>query len=255
MPTDITPHPTSARNFVLRGVAASLGLFALLRFAWIEAHLVLPFTQTQAALAARGFGAPASPVAATLACSGTDALALCLGAVLAYPAAWRRRLAGVAGGAILIVSLNTMRIGTLGLVAASPRWFTALHLYVWPAVLTLAIAGYVFAWMRSADRADPQSLLRAVPQPSRRFIILDDRLSPRLPGGVAVLSRERSRPGAGEPVARAARPCSASPAVPRTRRPMSCGPDPRFSVTQSASPPLIRSTWRRLAPTRQPGVA
>jgi exosortase/archaeosortase family protein len=172
VPTDITPHLTSAHKFVLRGVTASLGLFALLRFAWIEAHVVLPFTQMQAALAARWFGNASSPVEATLACSGTDALALCFGAVLAYPATWRTRLAGVAGGAVLIVGLNTIRIGTLGLVAASPRWFTALHLYVWPAALTLAIAGYVFAWMRYADRAAPPSLLRAVPQPSRRFIIL-----------------------------------------------------------------------------------
>ena len=101
------------------------------------------------------FGAPALPVEATLACSGADALALCLGAVLAYPVTWRARLAGAAGGAALILGLNTLRIGTLGRAAASPAWFNALHLYVWPAVLTLAIAGYVFAWMRLADRRPP----------------------------------------------------------------------------------------------------
>jgi exosortase/archaeosortase family protein len=172
VPTDITPPLTSAHKFVLRGVAASLGLFALLRFAWTEAHVVLPFTQMQAALAARWFGGPASRVEATLACSGTDALALCFGAVLAYPAAWRTRLSGVAGGAVLIVGLNTIRIGTLGLVAAFPTWFTALHLYVWPAVLTVAIAGYVLGWMRHADGTAHTPVLDAVPQPSRRFIVL-----------------------------------------------------------------------------------
>jgi exosortase/archaeosortase family protein len=172
VPTDITPHLTTAHKFVLRGVAASLGLFAVLRFAWTEAHLVLPFTQMQAAIAARWFGDPASRVEATLACSGTDALALCFGAVLAYPAAWRTRLAGVAGGAVLIVGLNTIRIGTLGLVAASPTWFTALHLYVWPAVLTVAIAGYVLGWMRHADGTSHTRILNAVPQPSRRFVVL-----------------------------------------------------------------------------------
>jgi hypothetical protein len=78
----------------------------------------------------------------------------------------------VAAGAVLIAGLNTMRIGTLGLVAASPRWFTALHLYVWPAVLTLAIAAYVLAWMRCADRADSRSPRAAIAQPSRRFIAL-----------------------------------------------------------------------------------
>jgi hypothetical protein len=62
------------------------------------------------------------------------------------------RAAGVAGGAALILSLNTIRIGMLGRAAASPRWFEALHVYIWPAVLTLAIAGFVFTWMRFVDR-------------------------------------------------------------------------------------------------------
>jgi len=168
----MTRRLTSAHKFILRGLAAGLGLFGLLRLAWTEAHVVLPATQMQARLAARWFGEPTSPVAATLACSGADALALCLGAVLAYPAAWRTRFTGVAGGAVLIVSLNTIRIGTLGRAAASPAWFTALHLYIWPAVLTLAIAGYVFAWMRYADRSSRWPPLRAVPPPSRRFIVL-----------------------------------------------------------------------------------
>ena len=84
---------TRARQFVLRGLAASLGLFGVLRLAWTEAHVVLPATQMQARLAVRWFGEPSGPVAATLACSGADALALCLGAVLGYPAAWRTRLA------------------------------------------------------------------------------------------------------------------------------------------------------------------
>ena len=55
-------------------------------------------------------------------------------------------------GAGLILGLNTLRIATLGRAAASPAWFYALHVYVWPAVLTLAIAGYVLGWMRFADR-------------------------------------------------------------------------------------------------------
>lgn len=163
---------TRASSFVLRGLAVSLGLFALLRLGWTEAHVVLPVTAMQARLAAGWFGAPVLPVVATLACSGADALALCLGAVLAYPVSWRARVTGAAGGAALILALNIARIGTLGQAAASTRWFSALHLYIWPAVLTLAIAGYVFTWMRYADRRSEQPELRAVPQPSTRFIIL-----------------------------------------------------------------------------------
>jgi exosortase/archaeosortase family protein len=175
--TDTTRGSTDAVKFVLRGVAGSLAFFGVLRLNWTEAHLVLPLTRAQAELAVGLFGTPTLPVEATLACSGTDALALCLGAVLAYPVTWRTRLAGAGGGAAVILSLNTLRIGTLGRVAASPAWFDALHLYVWPAVLTLAIAGYVFGWMRFADqrRMRPPlalAMARPAPQPSRRFVVL-----------------------------------------------------------------------------------
>jgi exosortase/archaeosortase family protein len=168
----------AALKFALRAVAWSLGLFGLLRLNWTEAHVVLPLTRMQAGLAMGLFGTPVLAVDVTLACSGADALALCLGAVLAYPAQWRMRLAGAAGGAGLILGLNTLRIGTLGRAAASPAWFSTLHVYVWPAVLTLAIAGYVFVWMRLADRrqggAEKTVAVGPVasehPQPTRRFV-------------------------------------------------------------------------------------
>ena len=183
MPTDTAPGRTDAAKFALRAVAWSLGLFGLLRLNWTEAHVVLPLTRVQGGFAAGLLGTPRLPVEVTLACSGADALALCLGAVLAYPVRWRTRLGGAGGGALLILGLNTLRIGTLGRVAASPAWFNALHVYVWPAALTLAIAGYVFAWMRLADRPDtldeerneeavaPRGpLLTGHVKPTRRFV-------------------------------------------------------------------------------------
>jgi exosortase/archaeosortase family protein len=190
VPTDTARGPTDAVKFALRGVAWSLGLFSLLRLNWIEAHAVLPITREQAIVAARLFGPSTLSVEVTLACSGADALALCLGAVLAYPVKWRTRLAGAAAGAALILGVNTLRIGILGRLAASPEWFNIIHVYVWPALLTLAIAGYVFGWMRFANRRHPQggkdvalplpasvekaggafSLER--PKPTRRFVML-----------------------------------------------------------------------------------
>jgi len=150
VPTD-TARWTSARNFTLRAAAWSLALFGVLRLDWVETHGVLPLTQLQGRLAVGLCGKPVLPVAATLACSGADALALCLGVILAYPARWRMRLAAAGGGLGLILVLNTLRIGSLGRVAGSPAWFEVLHVYLWPAVLVLSIAGYVFAWMRIAD--------------------------------------------------------------------------------------------------------
>ncbi|MDO8680021.1 MAG: hypothetical protein Q7R30_15975 [Acidobacteriota bacterium] len=171
MLTGTSLRPNHARNFVLRAVVWSLGIFGLLRLSWTETHIVLPATVLQSGLAVQLFGAATLPVAVTLACSGADAMALCLGAVFAYPVTWRSRMAAAAGGIALILGINTVRIGTLGLAAASPRWFDTLHVYMWPAILTLAIAGYVFAWMRVADR-QPGMAVVDTPQPSRRFIAL-----------------------------------------------------------------------------------
>jgi exosortase/archaeosortase family protein len=169
VPTDTATRGTPAASFALRLAAWSLGLFGVLRWSWTDAHVVLPLARVQGHLAAALFGAPAAPVEVTTACSGTDALTLCLAAVLAYPAPWRTRLPGAVAGAAVIVALNTIRIGTLGAVAGSPNLFAALHLYVWPALLTLAIAGYVLAWMHVADR-HPSLAWR--PRPTLRFVAL-----------------------------------------------------------------------------------
>lgn len=142
-----------ARTFLLTALAWSLALFGLLRTPWVEERLVLPLTRWQAQAAEHYAGRPTAPIAVTAECSGTDALALCLAAILACPVPWRARLAGAAGGAALILAVNTLRIAVLGRTAASPAFFQALHLHVFPALLVLAGAGYVLAWMRSALHA------------------------------------------------------------------------------------------------------
>jgi len=149
VPTGTSRVPADAGQFVVAGVGASLALFGVLRLAWVETHLVLPLTLWQGQLSTALFGVPRLPLQVTLECSGADALALCAGAVLAFPARLGARLAGAAGGIVLILLLNTVRIGTLGL--ATPAWFGTLHLYVWPTLLMLAIGGYVFGWMHYAD--------------------------------------------------------------------------------------------------------
>jgi exosortase/archaeosortase family protein len=142
-----------ATKFLLAALGWSLGLFALLRTPWVEQRFVLPLTDLQKQAADYYGGRPPVPVAVTLECSASDVLALCLAAILACPVSWRARLAGSAGAVAFVLGLNTVRIATLGRAAASPALFRALHLQVWPAILVLAIAVYVFAWMRMALRA------------------------------------------------------------------------------------------------------
>jgi exosortase/archaeosortase family protein len=147
-----------ASSFALRLTGWSLALFGVFRLPWVGAHVFLPGTQLQAAAGAALLGPSTLPIEATLACSGADALALCLAAIVAYPAAWRTRAAGAVVGVVAIVALNIVRIGTLGRAVASPLWFHTLHVYVWPLVLTVAIAGIVFTWMRAADGLQSRSV-------------------------------------------------------------------------------------------------
>lgn len=159
MPTDTLQSSSRSRagSFVAGAIAYSLGVFGLLKLEWVETHALLPFTQWQGRVAASAIGAPALPIDVTLACSGADAFALCAGAILAYPAPWRLRFGGTAAGFALVLILNAVRIGTLGRAAASPVLFEALHVYVWPTALILAIAGYVFGWMSWVNARSAQA--------------------------------------------------------------------------------------------------
>ena len=161
MPTGAFTPPPSARSFALRVAAWSLGLFGLLRLPGVQASALLPVTQLQGSLAARVFGTPSVPIEVTLACSGADAIAMCAGFILGYPATWLARIRAAAGGIAVILVLNTLRIGTLGR-ATSPAVFEALHIYLWPVVLILAIAGYVLAWMRRVDL--PAAQIHPIPR-------------------------------------------------------------------------------------------
>ena len=174
---------TQTRNVIIRAWLVSLGLFGLLRLSLVEAYAVGPFTSLQGVWAQRLFGAPAQPVSVTLACSGADVIALCCGAILTFPVAWRRRLIGAAGGLALILALNIIRIGTLGQASASPALFQTLHIYVWPAILIVAVAGYVFWWMRAAlgRHAEPAApagadaaviASRPLGRPTARFVVM-----------------------------------------------------------------------------------
>ncbi|MFC2172383.1 methyltransferase domain-containing protein [Acidobacteriota bacterium] len=150
--TAADPRTKAALGFILKACLWVLGLFVLTRIGIIEQHVLLPFTMVQKKVADLFGGYSATPVRVTMECSGTDVMALCLGAILAYPVSWRRRLLGGLGSLALILALNVTRIGTLSHAASSPEWFNLLHVYLWPAFLIFATVGYVFWWMTATDQ-------------------------------------------------------------------------------------------------------
>ena len=152
--------PTPAANpgslrFLLTLGAWFVGLFGLMRLDWVENTLLTPFAQIQQQVADQLTGAHTDLLYFNASCSGGDPMALCAGAILAYPATWGSRLRAAALGLLAITLLNVVRIGHLSLVATDRTLFEALHIYIWPGVLILATAAYVFAWMNREGRAAP----------------------------------------------------------------------------------------------------
>ncbi len=145
-------NPTAVGlRFALLAGLLSVAFFGLLRVDWVEQNLLLPFTKFQETVACRIGGDPNSSVRVGLSCSGADVIALCLGFVMAFPVAWRKRLAGGLAGLALISVVNTVRIATLTHAVRDPFWFKALHIYIWPAVLVIVVALFVFLWMTASS--------------------------------------------------------------------------------------------------------
>lgn len=147
--------PSVSTLFVLRALAWSVGLFALLRLTLIEDSLIAALIEAQSAVVRWYFAAESSAVTITSSCSAADVISLCLGVVLAYPATWTRRLIGAALGLAVIVGLNIVRISTLAVLASRwPAAFGPVHVFVWPVLLTAATAFYVWQWIKRASPVD-----------------------------------------------------------------------------------------------------
>jgi exosortase H (IPTLxxWG-CTERM-specific) len=77
-------------------------------------------------------------------CDAMEANILLLGAIVAFPATWARRFAGLAFGMALITATNVIRVCTLYFIGARwPSAFDFAHLELWPLVL-VALSVIVF---------------------------------------------------------------------------------------------------------------
>ena len=171
------PPPSSGvLRFALTAGAWFIGLFGLMRLGWVERQILLPFAQLQERVADQLTGVQTDAVYVDASCSGGDAMALCLGAVLAFPATWSARLRGAGGGLLVIAAFNIVRIGNLSLLGDNLPLLDLLHVYIWPAILIVVAVAYVYAWMRrqmgpAASGAGPDPGV-AWQGPARRFLLL-----------------------------------------------------------------------------------
>ncbi len=140
-------------GFVFRAALWVLLLFAVVRIPWVQLNLLLPFAGIQGRIGCALAGTEPNSVFVGLSCTGADPMALILGAILAFPVPWRKRILGCAVGLGIILLLNTVRIGSLSVVVEQRDLFNLLHIYVWPALLIAVAAGYVFIWMGASVRS------------------------------------------------------------------------------------------------------
>jgi exosortase H (IPTLxxWG-CTERM-specific) len=83
-------------------------------------------------------------------CNGVETMLIFGSAVLAFPASWRARLAGLALGVVAIQAVNLVRVAALFLTGAYfPRFFDSSHTVVWQSVVILC---GVLLWIYWAHR-------------------------------------------------------------------------------------------------------
>jgi exosortase H (IPTLxxWG-CTERM-specific) len=88
-------------------------------------------------------------------CTGVDVAIFLGSAMLVYPAAWTAKLRGVALAFAVVLVTNFLRVLTLCLLnASSPRAFELVHVYVWPAFISLVCLATLLVWIRSATPRD-----------------------------------------------------------------------------------------------------
>ena len=169
-PTPDVPAP-AARRRLRRDVAfllRFLGLLALLFLAVapraVNDALVEPFTGLVAragGAATRLFGEPTTMQGTVIAsprfavnirngCNGLETMLIFAAGVLAFPAPWRARLAGLLLGFLLIQLVNLVRIVSLFYIGLKwPSLFQDWHTVVWQAIVVLF---GVALWILWADR-------------------------------------------------------------------------------------------------------
>jgi exosortase H (IPTLxxWG-CTERM-specific) len=165
MPDEARPNPRRRQVIflVVFGVLLA-GSFTLLSINWVNDHVIVPFTAgvakasgvtlkllgQEVTLDGTVIRSPRFAVNIENGCNGVETMLIFMSAVLAFPASWRSRLAGLAIGLVAIQGINLVRVVALYLTGAYlPSLFDASHTVIWQ---TLVILSGVLLWLLWASR-------------------------------------------------------------------------------------------------------
>ena len=163
------PRPkVNLRRFLLSYLLLMGGFFVLVAFRPIQQVVDINgiYTRGIVTLAVKmlsGMGIPCAAHGSIIAlprlaldvkfgCNGLEAVMIYSVAILAYPAPWKRRLAGMAAGLVVIQAVNLLRI--LGLAYAGLHMgslFRYIHIYVAQGIMIAVSLGLFFAYMAYAE--------------------------------------------------------------------------------------------------------
>ena len=149
-----TPGSPRRRSafFLARFLALLVGFYFLVASAPVNDAVIVPFTAAIARMGAavlNVFGEKVSVVGTEIrsnafavqienGCNGVETALLFGSAVLAFPAPWRRRLAGLLLGFLAIQLINLVRVVTLFWIGAHrPAFFSSSHTVVWQSIVVL----------------------------------------------------------------------------------------------------------------------
>jgi exosortase H (IPTLxxWG-CTERM-specific) len=138
---------------------------------WAQTHFVVPWTNALAqistwlvtvfdpnvAAAGKVMRSTANGFAVSIeaGCNGVEATIVLVAAMLAFPAPWRHRLAGLVAGIAAVQVLNIIRIISLFYLGQwSLKVFEWAHLYVWQALIMLDVLIVWLVWVRMLPRRD-----------------------------------------------------------------------------------------------------
>ena len=151
-------------TFLILFVVLLGGGFTLISLNWVNAHVIEPFTAGIARVSGatldllgqdvtmEGTAIRSRRFAVNIrnGCNGVEAMLIFLAAVLAFPASWKSRLAGLALGILAIQVVNLIRVVALFLTGVYfPRFFDSSHTVIWQ---TIVILFGVLLWIFWANR-------------------------------------------------------------------------------------------------------
>jgi exosortase H (IPTLxxWG-CTERM-specific) len=161
-------------SFFLWFLGLQATLFGLELTPWVQSWFVVPWTNTLAAISAgivklfdpqvlsqgkvlqstsNGFA-----VSIEAGCNGVEATIMLVAAILAFPAPWKRKLAGLAIGVVAVQGLNIVRVISLFYLG---QWnfnvFEWAHLYVWQALIMLDVLIVWLLWVRTLPRVSAET--------------------------------------------------------------------------------------------------